>query len=384
MNFELTPEQELIKKAAREFTDELVAPRVEQMEATHESPKDLYKAMGEAGFLGVMVPEEYGGSNLGSLAAMLIIEEISRVSSALGTGLQVHILGYVPLVQMGSEELKRKYLPGMVTGDYIATCAVTEASGGSDPTSMSTVAVKQGDEWVINGRKCFITMNDTANACCVVAKTKDEPKKEFTGFFVDKTMDGYRTGRMEHKIGFHGLDNGDLAFVNCRVPESNIIGAQGKGIAVAFGGIGRWGRLGMSSAALGVIKGSLDAAVKFANERILYGKPIAELQAIQFKIAEIFYLLQTSRLVAYKAAWLVDQNTPDAELGPHVACSKLFATQSAIRAANLAVEIMGGYGVVAEYSAERFMRDANMIWAAAGTADIMNIIMARGALAGKE
>ena len=382
MNFQFTPEQELLKKAAREFAEEVVAPRVEEMEATSQSPKDLYKMMGELGFLGVLVPQEYGGSNFGALAAMLVIEEISRVSSAIGTGLQVHCLGYMPLVQSGSPQLKEKYLPKMVTGEYIATGAVTEATGGSDPTSIKTVAKKDGDSWVINGRKCFITLNDTANSCWVVGCSKEEPKKEFTAFFVDKSMEGYKTGRMENKMGFHGLDNGDLVFQNCRVPGENVIGQEGKGMAVALRAIGRWGRLGMTSAALGIIKASLDAAVKFSKERVLYGRPIADLQAIQFKIAKMYYLLEASRLLAYRAAWLVDQNAPEDEVAPAVASAKFFATNSAIKTSNLALEILGGYGVIKEYNVERYVRDANMIWAAAGTQDIMQLIISRAALNG--
>jgi alkylation response protein AidB-like acyl-CoA dehydrogenase len=383
MNFEFTPEQELLKKAAREVAEEVVLPLVEEMETTRKLPEVFYQIMGEAGFMGILVPQEYGGSDMGTLAAVLVVEEISRVSAALGTSFQVHCLGYLPVVRLGSPYLKEKYLPGIAAGKYIATGSITEASGGSEPTSMSTSARRDGDNWVINGRKCFISNNKTANCTWVTAVTKEEPKREFTTFFVDKSMEGYKTGRMENKLGFHGLDNGDIIFQDCVVPHENIILGEGRGITVAMTSIGRMGRMGMGAVALGVIKASLDAAVKFANERVLYGKPIAELQAIQFKLAEITTLLETSRLLLYRAAWLTDQNMPDIELAPHVAMAKNYATQSAMIASDLAVEILGGYGVVEDYHVERYLRDARMIWAAAGTADVMKLTVARAAINGK-
>ncbi|MGI6648712.1 MAG: acyl-CoA dehydrogenase family protein [Bacillota bacterium] len=383
MNFEFTAEQELLKKAARELAEEVIAPQVEEMEKTKELPEDFYPILAEAGFTGILVPEEYGGSNLGTLAAILVVEEISRISAALGTSFQVHCLGYVPLVRLGSPELKAKYLPGVAAGEYIATGAITEASGGSDPTGgMTTTAVRDGDDWIINGRKCFISNNKTANCTWLTAVTNDQPKKEFTTFFVDKSMEGYKTGRMESKTGFHGLDNGDLIFQNCRVPHSHIILGEGKGITVAMTSIGRMGRMGMAAVGLGVIKASLDAAVKFANERVLYGKPIAHLQGVQFKIAEMTYLLEASRLLVYRAAWMTDQNVPDKDLAPYVAMAKSYATDAAIKASDLAVEILGGYGVVEEYHVERYLRDARMIWAAAGTGDIMRLTVARMSLNG--
>ena len=383
MIFEFTPEQELLKKAAREFAEEVVYPKVEEMETTRELPEELYQVMGEAGFLGILVPQEYGGSELGTLAAVLVVEEISRISAALGTSFQVHCLGYLPVVRLGSPQLKQKYLPGIATGKYIATGAITEASGGSEPANMSTIATRDGDSWVINGRKCFISNNKTANCTWVTARTKDEPKREFTSFFVDKSIEGYKTGRMENKMGFHGLDNGDLIFQDCKVPSENVILGEGRGITVAMTSIGRMGRMGMAAVGLGVIKSSLDAAVKFANERILYGKPIAELQAIQFKVAEIASLLETSRLLVYRAAWMADQNGSDSDLAPVVAMAKYYATDSAIKASDLALEILGGYGVVEDYHVERYVRDARMIWAAAGTADIMKLSVAKSALSGK-
>lgn len=380
MNFQFSPEQELIKKAAREFAEEVVRPRVQEMEEGQYILDDLFRLMGEVGFLGVLIPQEYGGTNLGTLGAVLVVEEISRISAALGTGLQVHCLGLLPVVKFATPACKEKYLPGLATGKYIATGSITEASGGSDPTTMSTVAVQDGDSWVINGRKCFITLNKTANTTWVTTCTKEGKRREFTTFFVDKSMEGYKEGRLENKTGMHGLDNGEVVFKNCRVPDTNVLLGVGRGLPVALTAIGRMGRMGMACAALGTIQASLEAAVKFANERVLYGRPIAYLQGVQFKIAEMAYLLETSRLLVYKAAWLTDQNMPDAELAPKVAMAKYVATQSAIKASDLAVEILGGYGVVREYNTERYLRDARMIWAAAGTGDIMQLTVAREAL----
>ena len=380
MDFYFTREQELLRKSAREFAEEIVAPRVEEMEKNDASPLDLYSAMGEAGFLGVLVPREYGGAGLGTLASMLIVEEIAKVSAAMAMSLQCLYLGTAALVQSGSVYLKEKYLPGLAKGTYLAMGALTEPTGGSDPASMNTAAVREGDCWVINGRKCFITNNRVGNAAWVVARTKEEPRKEFTAFFVDKTMPGFRAGRMEEKIGFRGCENGELILQNCRVPHENILGEEGKGLAVAMRAVSQAGRIGVTGVSLGIMQAALDAAVRFANQRVLYGKPIANLQAIQFKIADMYNLLQASRMLGYRAAWLVDQGAAnDAD----AACCKSFATESALKVTVTAVEIMGGYGCLKEYQAERYLRDAQMLSASAGTTDIMKLIVARSALSGK-
>ncbi|HHY38428.1 MAG TPA: acyl-CoA dehydrogenase [Clostridia bacterium] len=377
MDFKLTEEQEMIKKSAREFAETVIAPKVAAMEETDEMPEEILKGLGEYGFLGLTIPTEYGGNGLGHVARMIVLEEIGRVSAAVAMTLQVLALGIEPIVQFGTEEQKNKYLPGLAKGELFSTVAVTEASGGSDPTAAQTRAHKEGDEWVINGRKVFITNAHLADVATVFARTADEPKPSFSCFLLEKGMEGFRPGRKEHKVGFKGCDTGDLIMENCRVPESQMLGKEGDGLKIALKAISEVGRPGMTGCALGILAASLEAAVKFANERILYGKPISKLQAIQFKIANMYTDLEAARLLAWRAAALKDRGERcDVEM----AMAKVFSSEAAVRAANAAVEIHGGYGCMMEYPTQRYLRDASLLAPSAGTSDIMRIVIARAAL----
>lgn len=374
MDFQFTAEQELLRKAVREFAEKEIAPRVEEMERTDEVPVDILKKMGAQGFLGVTIPRQYGGTGMGHVARMIMLEEVGRVSAAMCMALQCLHFGAASVLDSGSEMLIEKYMPALVRGDSFGAAGITEAGGGSDPMSNATEAVDMGDYYLLNGRKVFITNSHIADAAMIVAKTKDEPKKEFTAFWVDNTMEGFRTGRAEKKIGFHGCVTGELVLENCKVPKENVMGREGQGLSLALKGIGEYGRTGIVGVGLGLMQASLEASVKFANERVLYGKPISNLQAIQFRIAEIYADLETSRLLAYKAAWLIDQKKK-ADLD--IAAAKFFATEAALRCTRRAMDILGGYGCMKEYAVERYCRDAQLLIAADGTNDIMRVIVGR-------
>jgi len=377
MDFKLGSELEMLRDAAREFAEAKVAPLVPAMEETGKFPDELGPALGEAGFLGVTIPEEYGGTGLGHLARMLILEEVGAVSAAVAMALQVFHLGIDPILSAGSPEQKARYLPGLATGKHLATVAVTEASGGSDPGAMSTLyrpETKNGsDGFVLNGRKVFITNAHVADVQVVLARTGEETPK-YSAFIVEKGTAGFRPLREENKVGFKGCNTGELAFEDCFVPAANLLGAEGDGLKVAMKGISEVGRAGMAGVSLGVLKACLKAASEYAARRQLYGKPINRLQFIQSKLADIAVAYETSRLLAYRAAWLKDQGQRcDAEM----AMAKYHASESAIMAAKLAAEVHGGYGYMAEFPTQRYLRDAQLLIPSAGTSDIMKIVIAR-------
>ncbi len=378
MEFGLNADLELLKKSVREFAQAEIVPLVDEMEKTDQTPMDAIKKMGSLGFLGITAPQEYGGANMGNLARMLLVEELARVSAALAMSVQCAHLGIGVIVEGGGEQVKKKYLPALIRGDIICAVGVTESAGGSDPAGNTTDAAGDGGHFVLNGRKAFISNSHISEVAMVVAKTKDSPQKEFTAFLVDRQMGGYRHGRLEKKIGFHGCVTGELVLENCRVPGEYMLGKEGQGLQLALKGITEYGRTGIAAISLGLIQASLDAAVKFAGGRVLYGKPITALQSVQFKLAEIYADLEACRMLAYRAAWTIDQGRrADAE----VAAAKFYCSEAALRCTRKAMDIMGAYGCMKEFAVERYCRDAQLLIPADGTNDIMRIIAGRAAAA---
>lgn len=376
MDFALKPHHDLLKKSVSEFAQLEIAPRVEEMEKTDQTPMDLIKKMGALGFLGVAAPQEYGGTGMGNLARMMLVEEVARVSAALAMAVQCAHFGIAAVCEGGGKAVKDRYLPSLINGDMICAVGVTEAAGGSDPTGNSTEALDKGDHFLLSGRKTFISNSHVSEIAVIVAKTKDAPKREFTAFLADRRFGGFSPGRLEKKIGFHGCSTGELVLENCRVPREYMLGAEGQGLQLALKGITEYGRTGIAAMALGLIQASLDAAVKFANERVLYGKPITGLQAVQFKIAEMYADLEACRLLAYRAAWLIDQGRrADAE----VAAAKFYCSEAALRCTRKAMDIMGGYGCMKEFAVERFCRDAQLLVPSDGTNDVMRVIAGKAA-----
>ena len=376
MEFQFSPQQELLRKSVREFAESAIAAKVAHMEETDEVPWDLYKEMGRQQYMGILTPKEFGGSAMGHLARMIMLEEIGRISAANAMAMQIFHLGIVPIVEFGNDAQKKKYLPALAKGERLATIAVTEATGGSDPTGVQTTAKLEGDHYVLNGRKCFITHGHVADTITIMAKTGEGPKG-FSAFIVEKSFPGFKLGRKEKKFGLHGCNTGELAMENCIVPRENLLGGEGDGLKVSMAAISEVGRAGMAGCGLGVIGACLEASVKFANQRMLGGKPISQHQGIQWLISDIYMDLETSRLLSYKAAWMKDQKIRcDVEM----AMAKYYATEAAVRCAKKAVDIHGGYGYMMEYAVQRYYRDAEILIASAGTSEIQRIVMARKAL----
>jgi alkylation response protein AidB-like acyl-CoA dehydrogenase len=290
--------------------------------------------------------------------------------------LQVFALGIDPLVRFGTEAQKKKYLPKLASGQRLASVAVTEPTGGSEPTAGRTIYSRDGDNYVITGRKCFITNAHIADTITVVAKDENNPKA-FSAFILEKGMDGFKATHEEHKVGMKGCNTGELSLDKCRVSAECLLGEEGKGLRVSMAAIGDVGRGGMVGCALGLQTACLESAVKFSNERVLYGKPISNLQTIQNKLADMKIDLEAGRLLAYRAAAMQDQG---ARCSNEFAVAKYFTTEAAQRAAKMAVDIHGGYGCMEEYAVTRYLRDAFVLGPSAGTSDIMKVIISRWVL----
>jgi alkylation response protein AidB-like acyl-CoA dehydrogenase len=376
IDFTFSEEQDMFRKAAREFAETQIAPKVSEMEETGEVSDDVVKALGAAEMMALTIPEEYGGLGLGYIARMIALEEISRISVATAMMLQVFALGIEPIVKFGSEELKKKYLPELAKGERLATTAVTEATGGSDPTGIRSAYKKDGDDFIVNGRKCFITNSHIADVMTILTKSEDDPKA-FCAFVIDKDMDGWKATHKEHKVGMRGCNTGELAFENLVIPKAQLLGNEGKGLGVTMAAIGDVGRGGMVGCALGLQAACLEESIKFASERILYGKPISMLQGIQNKLAEMKIDLEAGRLLAYRAAAMQDNG---ARCSNEFAVAKYFTTEAAQKAAKMAVDIHGGYGCMEEYAVTRYWRDAAVLGPSAGTSDIMKVIIGRWVL----
>ncbi|MDI6755067.1 MAG: acyl-CoA dehydrogenase family protein, partial [Thermodesulfobacteriota bacterium] len=376
MDFQFSAQHDLLRKSVREFAEGAIAPKVAHMEETDEVPWDIYKEMAKQMYMGILIPKEFGGTAFGNLARMIMLEEVGRVSAAVAMALQIFHLGTAPIIDFGNEAQKKKYLPALAKGESLSTIAVTEATGGSDPTGIQSTAKLQGDNYILNGRKCFITNSHVADVMTIMAKTGEGPKG-FSAFIVEKSFPGFKPGRKEKKFGLHGCNTGEMAMENCAVPRENLLANEGDGLKLSMAGISEVGRAGMAGVGLGVITACLEASVKFANERVLGGKPISQHQGIQWMISDIYIDLEASRLLAYRAAWMRDQKM---RCDSDMAMAKFYATEAAVRCAKKAVDIHGGYGYMMEYPVQRYYRDAEILIASAGTSEIQRIVMARKAL----
>jgi alkylation response protein AidB-like acyl-CoA dehydrogenase len=346
------------------------------MEESGEDWDPAVKALCDGEMMAITIPEEYGGLGLGYVERMIALEEIARVSVSTAMMMQVGALGTAPIIIFGSDDQKQKYLPGLATGEHFATVAVTEPSGGSDPKSCSTTYKKENGSYVLNGRKCFITNSHIADIQVVMALDEENPEA-FSTFILEKGMKGFKPTHIEHKIGMRSCNTGEIELKDCVVPAENLLGEEGKGMRVAMAAISDTGRGGMVGCSLGLQQACLDEAVKFANERVLYGKPISRLQAIQMKIAEMKIDLEAGRLLGYRAAAIQDAG---GRAGNEFAVAKYFTSEAAQRAAKMAADIHGGYGCMEEFAVTRYVRDSFVLGPSAGTSDIMKVIISRWAL----
>jgi alkylation response protein AidB-like acyl-CoA dehydrogenase len=375
MDFGLTRTQQLWQKAVREFAERRLAPRAVALDDGGQLPRELVKEMGSMGYLGVVTPEEHGGTALGHVARMLMIEEISRVYPPFGFFYQAAHLGIYALEQYGSDRQKERYLASLVSGDTVSCMAVTEQTGGSDPANMRTRARPSGGDWVLSGRKAFITLGKEAEVCLVLARTGQEG---FSVFLVEKGTPGFNVTRREAHMGMRSVPVYEMEFDGCRVPGENLVGTEGRGLGAALSVIAEIGRTGAIAVALGIARGALDMALGFARQRELYGKPIASFQGIQFMLADMDTQYHAARLLGYLAASLLDQGKKGKEIALEISRAKVFGCEAAMANATRAIQIHGACATTPEYGLGRRMADALELLAAGGTQEIMRVTIAKG------
>ncbi|MGH2692284.1 MAG: acyl-CoA dehydrogenase family protein [Actinomycetota bacterium] len=378
MDFDFTPEQEQFRKAVREFAEEVVAPRCEEMDKAEELPLDIVKQMGELGFFGLPFPEEYGGQGADLTTLCIAIEELARIDSSIAITLEAGVgLGANPVFYNGTEEQKQKWLVPMARGEILGAFGLTEPAGGSDAESTKTTAKLDGGEWVINGSKAFITNSGTeiSKVCTITARTgeREDGSPEISAILVPSDTPGYTVGPHYRKLGWRASDTHELAFDDVRVPEENLLGERGKGFAQFLQTLDD-GRIAIAALAVGLSQGCLDESVKYAKEREAFGKPIGAFQGLQFKIADMKVRVETSRLAVYKAAWLKDQGRP---YKAEASLAKLYATECAVTSAREAVQVHGGYGFTEEFPVARYYRDSKVLEIGEGTSEVQRVLIAR-------
>ena len=378
MDFDLTEEQQAFRRAVREFAEDVIAPRAEEMDRREELPLDIVKQMGEMGLFGLPFPEEYGGQGADFLTFCLAVEELARVDSSMAITLEAAVgLGANPIHAFGTEEQKQRWLVPMCRGEILGAFGLTEPGGGSDAGSTKTTARLDNGQWVINGSKAFITNSGTpiSKVCTITAVTGQtaDGRKDISAIIVPSDTPGFEVGRSYRKIGWHASDTHELSFTDCRVPEENLLGDQGKGYAQFLQTLDD-GRIAVAALGTGLAQGCLDECLKYSKERHAFGRPIGSFQALQFKIADMKVAAETARLATYRAAWLRDRGrTYKAE----AALAKLYASEAAVTAAREAVQVHGGYGYMEELPVARFYRDSKVLEIGEGTSEIMRWIIAR-------
>jgi len=369
--------QELLdfRATIRQIADEKIAPRAAEIDEKGEYPWDIRELLAEHDVLGLPFSEEHGGTGTGTLMLQMAVEEIARVCASSALILMVQELSTLPIALFGSDELKERYLPRCATGEWSGAFCLSEPEAGSDTGALRTSAVADGDDWVINGTKNWITNVGIADFYVVFAKT-DRENNRITAFVVDKDTPGLSIGKLENKLGIKGSPTGSPSFEDGRVPASNVIGEVGRGIRVALGTLERT-RLGAGAQAVGIAQGATDYAANYARERIAFGKPINALQAIQFKLADMETGTAAARELLYKACAMADRPERPADLGKWTSMAKLFASDNAMRVTVEAIQVLGGYGYVKEYPVERYLRDAKITQIYEGTNEIQRVVISR-------
>jgi len=376
MNFELTKEQVLIQEMARNFADEVIQPRAIDIDKTATFPEDIFKKMGELGFMGIPFPEEYGGSGGDTISYVLAVEEIGRVCGSTGLSYAAAVsLGASPILMFGTEEQKQKYLRPIAEGKELGAFGLTEPNAGSDAGGTKTTAVKDGDDFVINGEKCFITNAGFASSMIITAVTgkNEKGRNIISAIIVPTNTEGVTITSEYDKMGVRGSDTAEIVLNNVRVPQSNLIGDPQKGFKQFLTTLDG-GRISIGALGVGIAQGALNKALQYAKERTQFGKTISSFQAIQFKLADMAMEVELARNMVLKAAWLKDNGKP---FSKEAAYAKLFATETAVRNADEAIQIHGGYGYMREYEVERYLRDAKLLVIGEGTSEIQRIVIAR-------
>ncbi|WP_053367168.1 acyl-CoA dehydrogenase [Bacillus sp. FJAT-27245] len=375
MDFNLTSEQEMIKKTIREFADEVVAPGALERDRTKQFPHEIFKQLGEMGIMGLPFPEEYGGGGADTISFAIVTEELSRACGSTGITYSAHIsLGGAPINMFGTEEQKRKYLTPICTGESFGAFGLTEPNAGSDAGGTRTFAKEENGEWVINGSKCFITNASYAKHLALTAVTgQTEAGKEISAIIVPTDAKGFKVIDNYEKMGLHSSNTTELVLEDVKVPAENLLGKRGEGFKqflITLDG----GRIGIGAMAVGIAQAAYDKALQYAKERAQFGKSLSSFQAIQFKLADMAMKIELARTMVYKAAWLKDNGKPFTK---EAAMCKLYASEICMEVTDQAVQIHGGYGYMKDYHVERYMRDAKLLEIGEGTSEIQRIVIAR-------
>ncbi|MFA1822431.1 acyl-CoA dehydrogenase [Virgibacillus oceani] len=373
MNMNFTEEQNMMRKMVRDFAQTEIAPEVERMESEDCFPKEVIEKMGELGLMGIPLPEEHGGSGMDFTSYITAIHELSKVSATIGVILSVHTsVGTNPIHYFGNEEQKKHYLPKLASGEFLGAFALTEPGAGSDAANTKTKAVKEGDSYILNGSKVFITNGGEADTYITFART-GEGTKGISAFIVEKDTPGLVIGKKEKKMGLHGSNTVQLNFDQCKVPAKQLLGEEGEGFKIAMANL-NVGRIGIAAQALGIAEAALEHATAYAKEREQFGKSIAANQGISFKLADMATAVEASKLLVYQAASLVDDDLP---CGKEASMAKMYASKTAVNTAIEAVQVYGGYGYTEDYPAERFFRDAKITEIYEGSNEIQHVVIAK-------
>ncbi|MGG5575808.1 acyl-CoA dehydrogenase family protein [Myroides sp. C15-4] len=375
MNFEYNETQAMIAESIRDFAEQNIRPYIMEWDEAQIFPVDLFKKLGEMGYMGVLVPEEYGGSGLNYHEYITIVEEISKVDSSIGLSVAAHnSLCTNHILTFGNEEQKKKWLPKLATAEWIGAWGLTEHNTGSDAGGMNTTAVKDGDHWVLNGAKNFITHAISGNVAVVIARTGEKgDSRGMTAFVIEKGTPGFSSGRKENKLGMRASETAELIFDNCRVSDANRLGEVGEGFIQAMKVLDG-GRISIGALSLGIAKGAYEAALKYSKERVQFGKPISEFQAIGFKLADMATEIEASELLLHKAAFLKNNNKPMTKLG---AMAKMYASEVCVKVSTDAIQIHGGYGYTKDFPVEKFFRDSKLCTIGEGTTEIQKLVISR-------
>ena len=377
VSFNPTEQMAMVQQMARDFAEKEIKPNVMKFDETQEFPKAIFTKMAGLGFLGAYYPEEYGGAGLTTLDFTVIIEEIARVDPSVALGLCAHNgLCVSHIFNFASDALKKKYLPDLCSGRKIGGWGLTEAFSGSDAGGMRTFAVKEENEWVINGSKNFITHGISGDTFVVLAVTDKTKNKSISAFIVEKGTSGFSSGKKENKLGMRCSETASLLFDNVRIPAENVIGNVGEGFKQALSVLDG-GRIGIAALSVGLAQGALEASLKYAKERVQFGKPISDNQGIQFKLADMAMEIEAARLLTRKAA---SYKMAGLDVNLEASQAKYFASEAATRATNDAVQIHGGYGFTKDFPVEKFYRDVKLLTIGEGTSEVQKMVIARNLL----
>jgi alkylation response protein AidB-like acyl-CoA dehydrogenase len=375
MGFDLTEEQQQVKRSVREFTEAEIKPHVMEWDEAQRLPREIFTKMGELGLMGVLFPEEYGGAGMGYVEYATVIEEIARVDGSIGLSVAAHnSLCTNHIFQYGSEAQRKKYVTPLARGERLGAWGLTEPSSGSDASGMKTIAVRRDGGWVINGSKNFITHGISADVCVVIAITNREMRSRgISAFVVEQGNKGFVAGKKENKLGMRASETASIIFEDCWIPEENLIGEVGRGFVNAMQVLDG-GRISIAALALGIAQGAYESALKYSQERKQFGQPIFDFQGIQFKLADMATQIDAARLLTLRAAWMKDNKRQTTR---ESAMAKLYASEIAVRVAEEAIQIHGGYGYTKDYPPEKYWRDSKLCTIGEGTSEVQRLVIAR-------